>query len=83
MSRRLLALYCALLLLLPACKQGGEAGQSGNGGYQVYFAVPFGGEGDPGESAVLFREVDPAHALLHSGLGQKVHALRERGSQIV
>ena len=31
MSRRLLALYCALLLLLPACKQGGEAGQSGNG----------------------------------------------------
>ena len=50
MSRRLLALYCALLLLLPACKQGGEAGQSGNGGYQVYFAVPFGGEGDPGEA---------------------------------
>ena len=50
MSRRLLALYCALLLLLPACKQGGEAGQSGNGGYQVYFAVTFGGEDDPGEA---------------------------------
>ena len=45
MSRRLLALYCALLLLLPACKQGGEAGQSGEGGRKDCSGPPLWGGG--------------------------------------